>query len=98
MGKASFIRALANGYRRGTPLAAARAIAEKVCADHQISMEELRGPSRLIRYVRARRDAIAAMHAKGFSLHQMGETLNRDHTTIVHHLQFLGLTYRVDKS
>lgn len=98
MGRTSFIDAVAFGYRRGTPIAAAQSILHATCRDHGITLEEMQGYSRIPKYIKARREAIAAMHKRGFSLHQIGEAMRRDHTTIVHHLQFMDLTGRVDKS
>lgn len=63
---------------------------------HNITLAELRGPSRKKHLVRARREFCAMARAirderfQGhyrFSLPQIGRALNRDHTTVIHALK-----------
>jgi len=56
----------------------------KICQQHQISRDELLGTHRGKRFVAARRDA-ARMLRDGFGLSypQIGDIMNRDHSTIL---------------
>jgi chromosomal replication initiation ATPase DnaA len=59
---------------------AAQAIGE-AAAKHGVSAEIIKSRCRLRRTVRARQEAMQIMRNAGLSLHQIGWTLGRDHTT-----------------
>jgi hypothetical protein len=64
-----------------------------IAAAHSVNVVEMLGPRRRGALLRARRAAIAAL-AQAFphwSLLQLGQAMNRDHTTILHHLKKAGL-------
>lgn len=52
------------------------------------SIRALRGPSRALELIAARRWIIARARPR-YSFPEIGRALNRDHTTIVHHDQWL---------
>jgi chromosomal replication initiation ATPase DnaA len=61
-----------------------RSIAERIAADHQIEVADLRGPGRSKRISHIRQQAMAEMLKAGFSTTQVGRFLGgRDHTTVV---------------
>lgn len=69
-----------------TPRPTMKAIAERVCEKHRISLADLKGPSRAKRYTYPRQEAMHEMYAlELWSLLQIGRFLGgRDHTTVLH--------------
>lgn len=64
------------------------AVIERVAAEDGFSLAELRSPQRLSALVATRRRcAIAARAETTASLPQIGRILNRDHSTVLHHLR-----------
>ena len=56
----------------------------EVCEKHKISLNELKCPRRLGRYVRARQEFSYLAHEDGASFPQIGKFLGgRNHTTII---------------
>lgn len=59
---------------------------------HGISYDDLIGKRKPAHFVAARDEVIRYMREKGASTPQIGRALgNRDHTTILHHCQKMGL-------
>lgn len=72
-------------------------ICKDACRIHGITHAQLIGLSRKKDCVAARKYVIETMRTRGASLPQIGRVLgNRDHTTILHHVQKMGLA-PVDK-
>lgn len=71
-----------------TPKDATQAILRQVCKRHRIKMAELLGDGRHSSYIAARRDAINVLRLAypGRPLEYIAKALNRDRTTISHHL------------
>ena len=64
-------------------------IKRAVCLYHGITKEQLEGPCRLKHFVKARIDYshLAMKHgSKKFSLTTIARFINRDHTSVMHHL------------
>ena len=49
--------------------------------------ERVRGPKRDVELVAVRRRIIHRLRVAGYSLPEIGRTINRDHTTVMHHLE-----------
>ncbi|WP_420433069.1 helix-turn-helix domain-containing protein [Hyphobacterium sp.] len=70
-------------------------ILEEVAARHGVTVRQLTGQQRQKSIVMARRDAIRCLASEPTpagryrSLPQIGRLMNRDHTTIVHHVKSL---------
>jgi len=61
-----------------------RRIAGEVAARHRLTLDDLTGPRVARPLVRARWEAMAAIRAQTrFSLPQIGQFFNRDHTTVL---------------
>lgn len=70
------------------PMTPAQQALRCACLMFGVTRAELRGPSRRRGIVMARRYFIwRAAKQIGLSLPQIGALLNRDHTTVLHHLQ-----------
>jgi chromosomal replication initiation ATPase DnaA len=65
-------------------------VLRSVSAEHGVSVDELRGPRRNNRLIEARRAVIQALRDCGLSLPQIGRFVHRDHTTVLHHLNYEG--------
>jgi hypothetical protein len=66
-------------------------VIERVAEEEGFSLAELRSPQRLPELVIARRRAaVAARSETHASLPQIGRILNRDHSTVLHHLRRAG--------
>jgi len=79
-------RSLAHGYRNADPNGMAN-IAQDVCIIHGITVEELRGSSRKVRFSFARKEFCYLVKAsmKEKSYPEIGRWLGgRDHTTVLH--------------
>lgn len=50
------------------------------------TVSEITGPSRTHDLTVLRRDLIAQLYTEGFSASAIGRRMNRDHTTLLHHL------------
>lgn len=61
----------------------------RIASQHDITVEELRSSSRQHRVIKARQDAILALHSKGLSRGLIGELLNRSWKDIHYHLRKL---------
>jgi hypothetical protein len=61
-------------------------IAEKVCTLYGINLEDLKGKSRRKLFVDARFEFCMAARHSEHTLTDIGRYLNRDHTTVMHHL------------
>ena len=59
-------------------------IAYEAARRHRLTVAEIRGDSRVRALTLARKDICADALDAGFTLEQIGEYLNRDHTTISH--------------
>ena len=67
-----------------------RSLASLVCTvaeRHGITMAAMRGDSRAHRFVVARRELAQEATAAGFGSPTIGRALNRDHSTVLHHLK-----------
>lgn len=65
--------------------AAAMELAAEWCAACGVTMNEIRGPSRNARMVRARQGLMYVLHHRlGMSLPDIGRMMRRDRTTVVH--------------
>lgn len=64
-----------------------REIVARVAKLHDLSPEDITGPSRQPRCCEARRKVMQELQAKGWSTTQIGHLLNRDHSSIVHGLR-----------
>jgi chromosomal replication initiation ATPase DnaA len=64
-----------------------RRTVEAWLARQQLSLEDLRGPSRKPEVVEARRLAIRFLRRHGFSFPQIGRYLNRDNSTVQYHVK-----------
>lgn len=63
------------------------AIIEGVCVEFNVTLEELRGPSKLRRHAHPRQEAMRRLYALGYlSTSQIGAKFNRDHSTVVYAL------------
>lgn len=51
-----------------------------------VSIETIHGPCRAQPYVAARRRASRLFRRLGYSLHDIGYAIQRDHSTVFHHL------------
>lgn len=52
-----------------------------------VRVSDLRDPRRFPHRVQARRMAARALRTAGLSLNEIGEAINRDHTTVMHMLE-----------
>lgn len=59
-------------------------IAARVALLHEITVAELRGTSRQVRYAHPRQEAMLIMHEAGYSMPRIGRFFHRDHTTVLH--------------
>ena len=59
-------------------------IAYEAARRHRLTVADIRGDSRVRALTLARKDICADAMEAGFTLYQIGEYLNRDHTTISH--------------
>jgi hypothetical protein len=63
-------------------------VADAICEKHYITLDALRGYGRTRELVVARREfSFICYYKLGKSTSQIGKYINKDHTTIVHHLQ-----------
>lgn len=58
-----------------------------VARSARISLDDIRGTSKAAIYVRARAVAAKVLRERGLSYKQIGRTLRKDHTTILHAIQ-----------
>ena len=70
-----------------------RRILATVARMHGMTVEDLKGPRRTARVVRARQDAMAAvwLNCSKLSLPAIGRIMRRDHTTVLHALRQRGI-------
>ena len=59
----------------------------RVCEKHGISTEMLRCHRRDKALVAARRECCVELRTLGLSLPNIGKLMNRDHTSVLHHLK-----------
>lgn len=59
-------------------------IAESIATRHRVTLDELLGRDRSRRPARARRELYGCLYASGWSLSEIGRTLDRDHTTVLY--------------
>ena len=59
-------------------------ILNEVAERHDLAPEAIRGPRRFKRFVIARQEAFAVMHAAGWSYPNIGRFFQRDHTSVLH--------------
>lgn len=79
-------------HRRRETLRKALAVVIRVAAEYGVTFEELQSPSRERSLVEVRwRAAAAAIEETGAPTTQLGRILNRDHSTVVHGLQQIGV-------
>lgn len=65
-----------------------RQIKEDVCERHGISLAGLEGPRRSAKYAAARGEFCRLAYSfEGISLPAIGRAINRDHTTVLHHVR-----------
>jgi chromosomal replication initiation ATPase DnaA len=62
-------------------------ILRKACEEFNITIRQMRGPSREAWLVDARQEAAFRMHHEGASTTRIGAVLSRDHTSIMNLLQ-----------
>lgn len=67
-----------------------REIIARVAKLHDLTAEDITGPSRLAEHCEARFHVTRELRASGRSVSAIGRMLNRDHTTIVHGLRRAG--------
>lgn len=65
-------------------------VLEGVARYRQLSVDDLRGPSRLPHIVRARWEVMTILRRRGLSLVAIGRIVNRDNTTVSHGLRRAG--------
>lgn len=70
-------------------------VLKQVAKDHKTSVSALRGQQKFPWLVAARRDAIARLLAAEFPVAKIARVMNRDHSTICHHMY---PQYRVRKA
>lgn len=70
--------------------ASGRQILERVARLHDVSIEDITGPSRERHICRARWEAMRAMRDRKLSTIRIGQLLNRDHSTVLHGLRRAG--------
>ncbi len=63
-----------------------RDIIREVAREYRLRPDDITGRSRSSIFVKARIEAIHRLKAAGFNRCQTARLLNRDHTTILHHL------------
>lgn len=61
-------------------------IARSICDDYDISLLNLQDPSRTANLVSARSAVAKAARKAGHTLMEIGDFLNRDHSTVAHYL------------
>jgi chromosomal replication initiation ATPase DnaA len=62
-------------------------ILEEVTKNYSCTVQQLRSPQRASHLVKARRRVSRKLRQQGMSYPQIGRVLNKDHTTIIHHLR-----------
>lgn len=67
---------------RTRPVSHGEAVLAQVAAIFDITIEEIKGPSRYMRYVDARAVITYILRERGWLQHEVGGLLNRDHSTI----------------
>ena len=74
-------------------------IINEVAKNHKVSVGEIKGPRRYRYITAARHEAIGRVYTEcpHLSLIQIGRIFNRDHTTIMHTLENLGLRERATR-
>ena len=60
-----------------------REVIQEVADEHGLMVEDFQGKKRYRRVAWPRQEAMAAAHRAGFSLHEIGKFLGRDHTTVL---------------
>lgn len=63
-----------------------REIIRAVAARHKLQPHDILGPDRFGHFVEARRETMIRLREAGYSYPQIGKFLNRDHTTVVFHV------------
>ena len=69
-----------------TPREKNLAAIDAIAQEHGYTVEDILGPSRLLRLVAVRRLCILMFREQGYSTNEIGRIMNRCHTTIVHAL------------
>lgn len=59
-------------------------ILHDVATRHDVTTDDITGPCRSPRYVRARQEAFYLLREAGYSMLQIGRFCNRDHSTVMH--------------
>lgn len=59
----------------------------RIASRHGFTADDILGPSRTAKLVRARQDCVTMFRDRGHSTTEIGRIINRDHSTIVHTLQ-----------
>ena len=62
-------------------------VLDVVCRITQIHKDDILGTSRLAKIVEARKLVIIILYQYGYGVYDIGVMLNRDHSTIFHHVQ-----------
>ena len=75
------------GLSRGEARRHAAALAYAVSVATGVSAADIIGRRRTACVVAARHDLFVAMWRRGFSIAEIGKTLGRDHTTVIHALR-----------
>lgn len=65
-------------------------VLEGVARYRKLSVDDLRGPSRLPHIVRARWEVMAVLRRRGLSMEAIGRLINRNPTTVSHGLRRAG--------
>jgi chromosomal replication initiation ATPase DnaA len=71
-------------------------IIREVCEKRGISKKELLSKRRYRYLALARREISQRAYRWDYSLEQIGRAINRDHTTVLHHLRVGGLSPTLD--
>lgn len=65
----------------------ARKTAIEIARQYGLELEDIQGPTRTKLLVQARINIIKTLRKRGLSLNAIGWTINRNHTTVLHHLK-----------
>lgn len=73
--------------KRETRTGYMRTLTKFIARKHGVPVSDLVGPRRFSQYNEPRREIWARLKAKNYTLQQIGDYFNRDHTTILHGIQ-----------
>lgn len=82
----------------GTPREKYQHIIRQVAARYGIAADQITGNARCSKLLHPRREVMAILQKSGLSASHIGRIMNRDHTTVLHHIRQFYAAQRFDKA